>query len=39
MEKRRVKLLATEPILTLTRTVWTTSIAVASKEMPKEAEA
>jgi hypothetical protein len=37
--KRRLKLLATEPIVTLTRTAWTTSTAVAPKAMPNEAEA
>jgi hypothetical protein len=37
--KRRLKLLATEPILTLARTACTTSTAVAPREMPYEAEA
>jgi hypothetical protein len=36
---RAVILLATEPILTLARTVLDTSTAVAPRELPKEAEA
>ena len=37
--KRRLELLATEPIPTLARTAWITSTTVAPREMPNEAEA
>jgi hypothetical protein len=37
--KHRLNLLATNPILTLSRTTRTTSTAVAPREMPYEAEA